>query len=281
MSKGKRKNNLVVPFVKWVGGKRQLLNDIKPFIPARITTYYEPFVGGGAVFFHLQPSRAIINDSNAELINLYQVIKNHPEELINDLGTHLNEADYFYQIRGLDRGDDYSRLNDIQKASRIIYLNKTCYNGLFRVNNSGEFNTPFGRYKNPNIINDVTIRAVSEYLNDNSITLLSGDYETALCGIGRNAFVYFDPPYDPVSDSASFTGYTKSGFNREEQIRLKSVCDRLHRQGVRFLLSNSSTAFVEDLYHDYQIIRVKAKRSINADAGGRGEINEVLIRNYK
>lgn len=278
----KRTNKLVIPFVKWVGGKRQIISEIQNLLPKKITSYYEPFIGGGAVLFHIQPQRATINDLNAELINLYRVIKEQPSALIKDLSKHKNEAEYFYQIRSLDRDkEQYSQLTEVERASRIIYLNKTCYNGLFRVNNAGEFNTPFGRYKEPNIINEITIKAVSSYLNQAHVSILQGDFEASLQDIPHNAFVYFDPPYDPVSDSASFTGYTQGGFNRQEQIRLKRICDELNEKDIKFLLSNSCTDFILDLYRDYQINKIKANRFINSNAEKRGMASEVLIRNYE
>ncbi|MGI6037281.1 MAG: DNA adenine methylase, partial [Limnochordia bacterium] len=258
------KDPLVAPVLKWVGGKRQLLAEIKKHIPEDYTTYYEPFLGGGALLFQLQPRRAVVNDINEELINVYKVIRDHVEELIADLKRHRNEANYFYEIRELDRDKEkYSRLSRIQRASRILYLNKTCYNGLFRVNQQGEFNAPFGRYKNPNIVNEKTLRAVSTYFNNNSITFRCDDFQQGVKGIKKGSFVYFDPPYDPVSHSANFTGYDKGGFDRQQQIRLKLLCDKLDRQGIKFLLSNSATDFIMDLYRDYQITIVQAQRAIN------------------
>lgn len=276
-----KKNKLIAPFLKWVGGKRQLMPAIKELIPKKYTNYYEPFIGGGAVLFELQPKKAVINDFNEELINVYQTIKENPEELILDLKTHKNESDYFYDLRALDREDNFENLSNIKKASRVIYLNKTCYNGLYRVNNSGEFNSPFGRYKNPNIVNETTIRAVSKYLNTNKITILNRDFEEALNGIKKGSFVYFDPPYHPVSASSNFTGYVQGGFDMYEQVRLRDLCNKLNEKGVNFLLSNSATQFIEDLYKDYKISYVKANRSINSNAKKRGEIDEVLIRNYE
>lgn len=276
-----KKNKLIAPFLKWVGGKRQLMPAIQELIPKNYKNYYEPFIGGGAVFFYLQPQKAVINDYNEELINVYQTIKENPEALISDLKTHRNESNYFYDLRALDREAGFESMSNIKKASRVIYLNKTCYNGLYRVNNSGEFNSPFGRYKNPNIVNETTIRAVSKYLNTNKITILNGDFEEALKGIKKDSFVYFDPPYHPVSASSNFTGYVQEKFDMSEQIRLRDVCNRLNEKGVHFLLSNSATQFIEDLYKDYKISYVKANRSINSNAKKRGEIDEVLIRNYE
>jgi len=277
----KRNNKLIAPFLKWVGGKRQLLPEIKSVFPKTYTAYYEPFIGGGAVLFNTQPKKATINDFNEELINVYKTIKENPEGLIADLKTHKNESDYFYNLRILDREEKFEYYSSIKKASRVIFLNKTCYNGLYRVNNSGEFNSPFGRYKNPNIVNEVTIKAVSHYLNTNDITILNGDFEEAVKGIKKGDFVYFDPPYHPVSASSNFTGYVQGGFGVSEQLRLKKLCDNLNKKGVKFLLSNSATQFIEDLYKDYEIRYVKASRSINSNAQKRGEIKEVLIRNYE
>jgi DNA adenine methylase len=277
-----RKNNLVAPIVKWVGGKRQILDKITKYIPKNITTYYEPFVGGGAVLFNIQPGKAVVNDINCELINLYQIIKNNVDELIEDLKKHKNEEDYFYRVRELDRDKDkYGLLTPIERSSRVIFLNKTCYNGLFRVNRAGEFNTPFGNYKNPNIINEVTLKAVSNYFNKANITFCNKDYEEVLTNARKGSFVYLDPPYDPVSDTASFTGYDKGGFDRDEQVRLKSTCDKLNEKGISFLLSNSATDFIIELYKDYKIEIIQAKRTINSDPNKRGEIDEVLVSNFE
>lgn len=277
-------NKLVSPILKWAGGKRQLLPEISKYIPKRITTYYEPFVGGGAVLFDIQPPKAIINDINSELINLYQVVKDNVDDLIEDLKRHRNEANYFYEVRAWDRDlGFYSGLSNVERASRVHYLNKTCYNGLFRVNQAGQFNAPFGRYKNPNIINEVTLRAVSKYFNEANIIFKNTDFEDAVKGIRKGAFVYFDPPYDPVSDSANFTGYSMGGFDREEQKRLKKLCDRLNKRGIKFMLSNAATDFILDLYNeeDYRIEIIQAKRVINSNGGARGEVDEVLVRNYE
>lgn len=276
-------NKCVQPFLKWAGGKRQLLKEIEKYIPdlKDITTYYEPFLGGGAVLFHLQPEKAVVNDFNKDLINTYEVVRNHVDELIEDLSKHKNTAEYFYEVRAWDRKPEFNNLNKIKKASRLIYLNKTCFNGLFRVNSNGEFNTPFGRYKNPNIVNEPTLRAVSKYLNENDIKFLCCDFEDALKNIREGDFVYFDPPYHPISSSSNFTGYTLYGFSEEDQVRLKKLCDRLTERGIKFLLSNSSAPLILELYKDYKIEFVNARRAINSNGKGRGEIKEVLIRNYE
>jgi DNA adenine methylase len=277
-----RKNILVAPVLKWAGGKRQLLDVLVPLLPKRITTYCEPFVGGGALLFKIQPKRAYVNDINTELINVYRVIKTDVEKLINDLSKHENTADYFYALRNLDRDkDNYETLSDIQRASRILYLNKTCYNGLYRVNNAGEFNAPYGYYRNPNIINAPVLRAVSLYLNSNDVTLSDVDYKEVLKKIRKGTFVYIDPPYDPVSDTANFTGYVRGGFSHEEQISLRECCDELDRRGIKFMVSNSATKFIKQQYKNYNITKVKAKRTINSNPNRRGDIDEVVIRNYE
>lgn len=274
-------DNLCKPFLKWAGGKRQLLPVINELIPENYSTYYEPFVGAGAVLFDMQPKKAVINDANEELINVYRVIKNNIDELIIDLKEHVNEEDYYYDVRKLDRTKEYKNMSDVKKASRILFLNKTCYNGLFRVNQQGEFNVPFGRYKNPNIVNEDTLRAVHNYLNNNDIRILNTDFEEAIKYMRKEAFVYFDPPYHPISDTSSFTGYTTDGFNAQDQKRLKKLCDSLDERGCRFLLSNSSADLIIDLYKDdYTLNFVDANRSINSKGDSRGEIKEVLVRNY-
>ena len=278
-------NKLVIPVVKWVGGKRQLLSEIKKYIPKTFNTYFEPFVGGGAVLFELQPKNAIVNDINRELINLYSVIQNNVEELIDKLSNtelYSNTSECFYRIRELDRDPkEYNKMNGIDKAARILYLNKTCYNGLYRVNSMGEFNSPFGSYKNPNIVNEVTLRAVSKYFNEANIKFFNTDFEKTLKSAKKGDFVYFDPPYVPISKTSNFTGYNEGGFGETEQIRLKNLCDKLNSKGIKFLLSNSDCEFIKDLYKDYNNITIKAKRAINSNGNNRGAISEVLIRNYE
>jgi DNA adenine methylase len=275
------KNKLVAPFLKWVGGKRQIMPEIVAQLPENIKTYVEPFIGGGAVLFYIQPKKAIINDFNSELINVYRIIKNNLEELIIDLQKHKNESDYFYEIRGVDRTEKFKKMTEIEKASRVIYLNKTCFNGLYRVNNSGEFNSPFGRYKNPNIVNEPTLRAVSHYLNENDIQLQNTDYEEIMKAADKNSFIYLDPPYHPISESSNFTGYVQGGWGVDNQARLKKACDELTEKGVRFLQSNSSAELIKELYKDYIICSVKANRAINSDGTKRGGIEELLIKNYE
>ncbi len=275
---------LLQPFLKWAGGKRQLLSEIRKYIPKRYNIYFEPFIGAAAVLFDLQPQTAIINDANAELINCYQMIKEKPEELITAARKHkeLNTKEYFYKLRGLDRTKEFQDLTPVERAARIIYLNKTCFNGLFRVNSNGQFNVPYGDYKTPSIVDEVVIKATSRYLNEMLIQISNDDFEAAVSGAGRGDFVYFDPPYDPVSDTASFTGYDVNGFDKNEQKRLKKVCDELSKKKCKVLLSNSATDFIKELYSDetqYTIIEVEANRNINSVGSGRGKVSEVLIYN--
>lgn len=276
-----RKNKLVMPVVKWVGGKRQLLPTLTPLLPERFTTYCEPFLGGGAMLFWRQPQRAIVNDVNSDLIHMYEAIRDNVENLILELEKHKNDSAHFYEVRDWDRNrEQYDALSSIEKAARIIYLNKTCYNGLFRVNNAGEFNTPFGNYKNPNIVNAPTLRAVSAYFQKAEILFSCRDYTDVLAEIPRGTFVYLDPPYDPVSDTANFTGYSRGGFCRDDQIHLRECCDDLTQRGIKFMLSNSATDFIKEQYAAYHITVVKAKRAVNSDAAGRGQVDEVVVRNY-
>lgn len=280
-----QKNKLIAPFVKWVGGKRQLLPEITKYSPKTFKTYFEPFVGGGAVLFELQPKQAIVNDINKELINLYSVIQNNVDELIAILSNqneYSNNSECYYKIRELDREQQkYNRLTGIERAARILYLNKTCYNGLYRVNSMGEFNSPFGSYKNPNIVNEITLRAVNKYFNDSNIKFLNGDFEKAIKTAKKEDFVYFDPPYAPISKTSNFTGYNESGFGESEQIRLKILCDSLNKKKIKFLLSNSDCDFIRELYKDYYIVTIQAKRSINSNGNNRGAVSEVLIKNYE
>jgi len=267
------------PFVKWVGGKRQLLDDIKTNMPKKYNRYFEPFVGGGALFFDLQPQNAYINDYNHELINLYEIVKNKPNELIEDLKKHQNDEEYYYNIRKLDREpNEYEKISKVKKASRFIFLNKTGYNGLYRVNKKGQNNVPFGKYKNPKIFEEDNIFECSKCLQ--SATITTGDFENVKEYIKKGDFVYFDPPYVPLNMTSNFTAYTDKGFDENMQFRLKELCDHINGIGAYFLLSNSYTEFVLNLYKDYQIITVKANRTLNCKADGRGKIKEVLVKNY-
>lgn len=208
------------PLLKWAGGKRQLLPKLIEYMPDVYNRYYEPFLGGGALLFALQPKEAFVNDLNSELINMYTVVKKNPDLLIKELRKHLenHSRDYFYNIRNLDRTDDFISLSNVTKAARTIYLNHTCFNGLYRVNSKGYFNTPLGRYKNPNILDVDNICNVNKYLNSSEVNLFNYDYKMLLKKVKQGDFVYLDPPYDPISKTESFTGYTIVGFSRADQI---------------------------------------------------------------
>lgn len=268
------------PFLKWAGGKRQLLPELLRYAPESYGRYYEPFIGGGALLLTLQPGQATISDRNLELINCYQVVKESVEDLIEHLQQHRNEKTYFYQVRGWDREATFADKTRVQRAARIIFLNKTCYNGLFRVNSKGQFNAPFGRYKNPTIADARVLRNISQYLNQANVTILQSDFATTVADAGQSDFVYFDPPYDPVSTTASFTSYSRNGFDRTEQQRLKLVVDELTRRECKVLLSNASTDFIRDLYRDYRCVCVSATRAINSKATKRGKVDEILVMNY-
>ncbi|MTJ07306.1 DNA adenine methylase [Anabaena sp. UHCC 0204] len=277
-------NPLVKPFVKWAGGKRQLVPTILAnHLPKNhnLQTYYEPFIGGGALLFSLQPKKAVINDSNAELINCYKIIKNSLDELIEDLKNHKNDEYYYYDIRDWDREKNFKSKTEVQRASRIIFLNKTCYNGLFRVNSQGQFNVPFGKYKNPNILDIAVLKAVNKYLNENQVRILNSDFQEVVKDAKRGDFIYLDPPYDPVSETASFTGYDVNGFNKQEQRRLKEVFDDLNNRGCHILLSNAYTEFIKDLYKDYPHTKISAIRAINCNGKKRGKVDEILVKNYE
>ncbi|MDY3126574.1 MAG: DNA adenine methylase [Corynebacterium sp.] len=268
------------PLVKWAGGKRQLLPEIHSRIP-KYSTYYEPFLGGGAVLWSLAPQRATVGDLNGELINLYQVVRDQVLDLIAELSTYTNDAEFFYTLRALDRDDlVFAQLSDVQRAARTIYLNKTCYNGLYRVNKAGQFNAPFGRYKHPTICDTPALMSVHNYLTTNQVQFVHGSFAATTQAATAGDFIYFDPPYDPLNLTSNFTGYAANTFGRDEQIQLKELCDDLHERGVKFLVSNSATNFIKELYADYTIDIVSATRTINSIATRRGKVDEVLVRNY-
>ncbi|MGB3401980.1 MAG: DNA adenine methylase [Microcoleaceae cyanobacterium] len=276
----RKKSPLAKPFLKWAGGKRQLIKELIKYMPKRYDTYYEPFLGGGAFLLELQPDPAIINDTNSELINCYSIIKFALNELIEELKPYKNDEDYYYEVRKWDRQKDYNSRTSIERAARIIFLNKTCYNGLFRVNSKAQFNVPFGRYKKPNILDEAVLKAVSQYLNKADVKILNTDFAEAVKTANKNDFIYFDPPYDPVSNTASFTGYDVNGFNRDQQKRLKKVVDELTDRGCKVMLSNSYTDFIIDLYQDYTQVKLSATRAINSKASRRGKVDEILVMNY-
>ena len=276
--KDQENNVSAKPFVKWAGGKTQLLLELTSRVPRTFQRYYEPFLGGGALFFCIQPENAFLSDVNAELINVYRVVKNNVEKLIASLTQHVYQESYFYKIREADRTVEYTTWNNVQKASRLIYLNKTCFNGLYRVNSKGQFNAPFGDYQNPKICAPENLRACSKVLQ--SATLTSSSYLCTEKHVHEGDFVYFDPPYAPLSTTSNFTNYSKNGFSRENQETLRDLCVRLDKKGVFWMLSNSAAPLILDLYSDYNIEMVEATRAINSKAGKRGKIKEVIVRNY-
>ena len=274
------------PFVKWAGGKSQLLEQFEPLFPAQFKKYIEPFVGGGAVFFHLYNQGrigdgVILNDLNEELMNCYKVIRDQVDELIQELRRHephKTEKSYFYKIRSWDRKPDFKERNPVERAARTIFLNRTCYNGLYRVNSRGQFNVPFGSYKNPTICDEDNLRAVSQALQ--GVELRSEDFEHCVKWAGPGDFLYLDPPYYPLSETASFTSYTRDDFGKADQIRLAEVFRKLDRKGCLVMLSNSYTSFVRQLYADYRQVVVTATRAISCRGDGRSAIPELVILNY-
>lgn len=271
------------PYLKWAGGKRQLLPEIRARLPEDVDRriYYEPFVGAGAVLLDLKPGRAVINDSNCQLMLTYQAVRDDVETLVALLAQHQERhgRDYYYEIRGMDRTEAFSRWTPTQQAARLIYLNKTCFNGLYRVNTQGLFNVPFGSYKRPAICEPEVLRAVSRYLRENQVALYTGDFAEAVEDAGGDAFVYFDPPYHSA-DNTNFTGYQANGFGEGEQRRLRDLFDALTRRGAKCLLSNAATDLILTLYQNYRCDLIPARRNINSRPDGRGTVNEVLIRNW-
>ena len=242
----KQSNQITYPIVKWVGGKRQLMFELLKNMPENYNRYFEPFIGGGALFFELQPENAYISDMNEELINLYSIVRDNVYKLMHDLSKHKITKEYFLEIRNLDRTDKYTKLSDIEKASRFIYLNRTCFNGMYRVNSQGQFNVPFGHYKNPRIIDENNLLNCSELLKKTEIKC--ADFSEIINKVQKGDFVYFDPPYVPLNETSSFTSYTKDGFDIDMQFKLRDVCDELDSMGVKFMLSNSDTKLVNELY---------------------------------
>ncbi len=272
------------PFVKWVGGKRQLLKQFKrmnlypPFgFDANKNTYFEPFVGGGAVFFDLLPKKAFLSDLNSDLVVTYNVIKNDIDALIKSLKKHKYEKDYFLKVRAKHP----KNLSDLEIASRFIFLNRTCFNGMYRVNSSGQFNVPFGKYTNPLICDEDNLRKVSKALEN--VEIKHQDYKAVLKKAKKGDFIYFDPPYYPISKTASFTTYTTEAFLDKEQIELRDTFLELHKRGCFVMLSNSDTEFINKIYKGHKglkITKIEASRAINSDSSKRGKITEVLVTNY-
>jgi len=273
------------PFVKWVGGKRSLLGEIIPRIPKDFNNYFEPFVGGGALFFELYAQGVLENkqvylfDINAELINTYNSVKKNPILLLNALEEFQNRHDkeFYYEVRAWDREENFLERSEIERAARFIYLNKTCFNGLYRVNSKGYHKVPMGNYKNPNICDSEVILSASKALQN--VTILNTSYKDVLLDTKKGDFVYFDPPYYPLTPTSSFTSYSEFAFLDKEQKELYEVFDTLAKQETFVMHSNSDTAFIKELYQKYEIELVDCARFINSKSSGRGKISEVLIRN--
>jgi DNA adenine methylase len=263
------------PFLKAVGGKTVLLPEILPRLPAKIKTYYEPFLGGGAVFFALAAAgrfeRAVVSDANEELAITYVALANLTDKVVRALKKHVYDETHYYSVRA----QDPLKLEMSVRAARLIYLNKTCFNGLWRVNRKGQFNVPFGRYTNPTICDEENLRAVSLALR--RVTVASLDFEKTVLPAKRGDAVYFDPPYVPVSETANFTAYTAGGFGPDDQARLRDVAKRLDERGVHVLLSNADTPLVRELYKGFRIESVQAPRRVNSKGGKRGNVGELLI----
>lgn len=272
------------PFVKWAGGKRQLLPVIEKHVPSEFCCYFEPFLGGGAVMFYLLSKnpdlRCKVSDLNSDLILAYVTIRDRVDELISSLQSHAknyhkNPDSYYYQIR------DSEPTSQIEKVSRLLFLNRTCFNGLYRVNSKGKFNVPLGRYSNPNIVNEENLYAVSQFLQSKKISISCRDFATVLQDTKKGDFVYFDPPYQPVSKTANFTSYTNKDFTYEDLEKLVRVSEKLADKGCKVMHSNSNSKEVRQLFSkDWKIIEISANRAINSDSTKRTGQTELLIKNY-
>ena len=275
-------NHKLKPVTKWVGGKRQLLPQLLKYMPNDFTNYYEPFIGGGALLFEIAPKIAVINDNNEELINMYNVIKNAPNELIEALKVHQlnNSKEYYLNVRSWDRDGTIAQLTSVDRAARLMYMLRVDFNGLYRVNSKGQFNVPYGRYKNPRIVNEEDILAVSHYFNTNNVNILCGDFSISVENAERNDLVYFDPPYIPLNSSSNFTSYTKEGFDLSDQKRLSNTFFELADKDVHVMLSNSDTEITRELYKGANIHSVEANRAINSKGSKRGKVGELIVTSY-
>jgi len=263
------------PFLKWAGGKGQLLEQYGPLFAQRFKRYHEPFVGGGAVFFHLRPARAALSDYNTELIGCFQAVRDDVCGVIDALRKHVYERDHFYAVRALDP----ATLPPAERAARTIYLNRSCFNGLYRVNAQGRFNVPFGRYTNPRLVDAPNLGACACALR--RVRLDCSSFTGVLERAKRGDFVYLDPPYNPTSKTASFTGYSAGGFGPDKQRELARVYAELDRRGILVMLSNSDTPLVRELYGGLRIVEVRAARAINSKGSRRGAVTELVILNYR
>lgn len=269
------------PFIKWVWWKRQLISQFQELFPKEFKNYHEPFLWGWAVFFNLQKKQSFLSDVNEELINLYQVIKNNPKDLINFLKTLEYSKEKFLEIRFWDREEwGLKKYSKIERAWRFIYLNRTCFNWLYRVNSKWQFNVPFWKYSNPDFVQEENILNTSELLNETKAEIKLQSFEKVLENAKKWDFVYFDPPYDVLSNSANFTSYDKSWFWRDMQKKLAEVFRKLDKKWCKVMLSNHNTPFIREIFEGFKFEMVKAKRMINRNSGWRGEVEEIVIRNY-
>ena len=271
------------PIVKWAGGKRQIIDKLIECLPRKYNNYYEPFIGGAALLLELMPEKAVINDVNSELLSIYRCLQNdnYYAELIELLKEHelKHNEDYYYEIRNMDRDANFLNLSLPVRAARALYLNKSCFNGLYRVNAKGYFNVPSARKEKVNTFEEENIKAVHDYFK-NHVTILEGDFVKAVENATKGDLVYFDPPYDPIENKESFTSYTKDDFGKDDQKRLADLFKELDKKGVYVMLSNHNTKFINELYSEYNIHVINARRMINADSKGRGNVEEVIITNY-
>ena len=263
------------PFLKWAGGKKSLLKQYGDYLPNpdEINHYYEPFIGSAALFFHLQPARATLSDINGQLIDVYRSVQQRVTKVIAALRPHRNEEAHFYAVRA----QDPATLTPAERAARLIFLNKTCYNGLYRENGQGQFNVPFGRYKNPNICDEERLKLASRALK--GVRLRTADFAKVVAKAGPGDFVYFDPPYAPLSATSSFTSYSRHGFDADDQRRLAATFRELSERGCRLMLSNSSAPLIYELYDGFTLVPIQARRAINSKADSRGPVKELLILN--
>ncbi len=272
------------PIVKWAGGKRQIIDKLIERIPQSYNNYFEPFIGGGALLFELMPKNAVINDINQELLAIYKCLANEEwfNLMIKDLEEHEknHSEDYYYKIREVDRNPEFKNLPIWKRASRTIYLNKSCFNGLYRVNSKGYFNVPSGKKEKVQTYDKENIIKLHNYFMNENITILEGDFVKAIEEAKKGDFVYFDPPYDSFEEKKSFTSYSKYNFTKEDQKKLSEVFKELANKGVYVMLSNHNTKYINELYEGFNINIISAKRMINANSNGRGEVEEVIITNY-
>ena len=269
------------PFVKWVWWKRQLIKQLENLFPKDFNNYHEPFLWWGAVFFNLHKKQSFLSDINSELINTYQIVKKHPKDLISLLETFEYSKDFYTEIRSWDRGENWlNDYNEIQRAARFIYLNRTCFNWLYRVNSRWEFNVPMWKYVNPDFVQKENILNVSKLLNETKATIKLQSFEKVLDKAKTGDFVYFDPPYDTLTNTANFTSYNESWFGRNMQEKLRDVFVELDKRWCKVMLSNHNTPFIREIFDWFRFEIVKARRNVNSNWAWRGEVEEIVVMNY-